>query len=104
MDGRMKSFYDTVGLPDDELAERSNKAKRQEDLIRIMFDTKNAMTASEVWEGWSNFPRPPITSIRRAMTNLAEEGFLIKTSNTRIGLYGMANHVYCLKNSQLDLF
>ena len=38
----------------------------------------------------------PITSIRRAMTNLSDDGKLEKTKDFVIGNYGKKEHLWCL--------
>lgn len=40
--------------------------------------------------------RAPITSVRRAITNLTSAGYLIKTGYMKIGQYGMPNHTWQL--------
>ena len=42
----------------------------------------------------------PITSIRRAMTNLSNEGKLIKTDVKMEGMYGKQEHLWCLPKKQ----
>jgi hypothetical protein len=42
------------------------------------------------------FPAWPLTSIRRAITNLTKEGRLIKTHKMKIGIYGKQVHTWRL--------
>lgn len=46
----------------------------------------------------------PITSIRRAVTNLEKQGKLAKTSVMVMGSYGKMVHTWKLKNGQIELF
>ena len=39
----------------------------------------------------------PITSVRRAITNLTTAGELVKTNNTVTGMYGKPEHLWSLK-------
>ncbi len=49
----------------------------------------------------------PITSVRRAMSNLTQAGVLIKTQNKRMGMYGVENYTWKLavnsKTNQLNM-
>ena len=42
----------------------------------------------------------PLPSIRRAMTNLSNEGKLIKTDVKMEGMYGKLEHLWCLPKKQ----
>lgn len=42
----------------------------------------------------------PITSIRRAMTNLSDDGKLEKTKDFVMGNYGKREHLWCLPKKQ----
>ncbi len=46
----------------------------------------------------------PITSIRRALTNLEKWGKLIKTDRMVMGSYGKMVHTWRIKEVQMDLF
>ncbi len=90
------SFHNTLELKGKELLRAESKAKTQEEIILKLFtDNPHAdFTASDLWlklgQQW------PITSVRRALTNLTAE-HLRKTETKRIGLYGMMNCVYKLR-------
>jgi Fe2+ or Zn2+ uptake regulation protein len=49
--------------------------------------------ASKIWEAIRK-PNEPITSIRRALTNLAEAGTVVKMDETRKGIYGKQEHLW----------
>lgn len=82
-------FFNTVKLEGSELTEANQKASCQEDVILQFFISSHRdYTPCEVAR---NFPEWPITSIRRAITNLTKRGKLIKTSEKRKGAYGVEN-------------
>lgn len=94
-------FYNTNGLRDRKLIEAITRADNQEKKVRIIFNFHGKLTASEVH---SYFPsNVPLTSIRRAMSDLKEQGFISKSENTKDGLFGMPEHIYEIDN-QLKLF
>jgi len=81
------------------------QAKTQEDHIYAWFKAHpdKAYTPFEVQQ-YVNFNgdfngkwKPPITSIRRAITNLEQQGKLEKTSEMRLGAHGKQNHTWRLK-------
>jgi hypothetical protein len=51
------------------------------------------LTASEAWKLFGE-DRSPITSIRRAMSNLKRDKHLFKKDKTKIGIYGDPEHYY----------
>lgn len=89
----MKPFYNTIYLKQTELEKEIKNAKNQEEKIMVIFKQKKELTPSEVWEHLMEYP---LTSIRRAMTNLTEQGRLTKTSIQKIGYYGKPNYVWKL--------
>ena len=47
---------------------------------------------------FKKFPNQvPITSIRRAMSNLQQEEKLVKTTDTKTGIYGAPEHYYRIR-------
>ncbi len=94
------TFFNTIGENQDELSKSIAQAKSQEAKIMRCF---------KYYEG--KYPRLrfspsmvlkmsglncPITSIRRAMTNLSNEGRLVKTNEKIKGLYGKLEHLWSL--------
>jgi len=90
-----KSYYNTLGEAGDTYKKAEGKAKRQTDSVLAIYKhTLRAMTPAEVWEGYGFKDKNiPITSIRRAISNLEDKGQLRKTTWKRKGLYGKMN--YC---------
>ena len=72
------------------------KANSQEEEIKQMFTSKNESTPSDIWKQSFKFRNIPITSVRRAMTNLLNEGILCKTNRKVPGLFGRPESIYQL--------
>ena len=94
------TFFNTIGETQDELSKSIAQAKSQEAKIMRCF---------KYYEG--KYPRLrfspsmvlkmtglqcPLTSIRRAMTNLSNEGKLVKTNVNMKGMYGKQEHLWSL--------
>ncbi len=96
------SFYNTNKENVEQSADSSRKAKRQEIVIYdlfLLFDEplSPSMVYKAVNEKW------PITSIRRAMTNLTDNGMIVKTQETVKGVYGKNEHLWSLPQKASDL-
>jgi len=105
----MSSYYNTTELTREDKIKYTSKAKAQESEIRSWFlHTNNENTPSEIWEKLFD-KKIPITSVRRAMTNLTNgtSPFLKKTAKKRNGFYGKPEHVwkiYYRDEKQVGLF
>ena len=83
------TYYNTTYISLDDLKKEITNAKYQEDKIMIFFKGRPNI-------GYTPFDilkmvfsgSTPITSVRRAMTNLTTDNKLIKTNNQRQGEYG----------------
>jgi Fe2+ or Zn2+ uptake regulation protein len=90
----MNSYYNTNGLYGADLFMADKRATTQEDLILDLFVRMDReLTPFEVQELLGN--KYPITSVRRAITNLTKQGKLEKTTTRKSGVYGQLN--YCWK-------
>lgn len=94
---QLEIFYNTTHIRGDELQKRRLIASGQ---CRSIFDffkgnPEGYFTPFEV-QMYSNLGQAPITSIRRALNTLTEQGLLIKTSLMKDGDYGMKNHTWKL--------
>ena len=100
------SFYNTVQAVHPDLNRYETKAKTQEDkilrLFRASFDWHS--TPSHVHRILYGETNVPLTSVRRAMTNLTIKGELEKTDRQEKGLYGRNEFVWRLARGQRDLF
>lgn len=90
------SYHNTNRESGETLINSNIKAKTQEDAIFKIFKDKIKLTASEAWILYNSNPTP-ITSIRRAITNLCKDGKLMKTDDTKEGIYGKKEHVYAIR-------
>ena len=89
-------FYNTTKESGKDLESYSVKAETQKESVLFLFQKFKKGTASDVWA----FYGPalcPLTSIRRAITDLCNEGKLIRTEEKKIGLYGRSEFIYSLK-------
>ncbi len=88
-----KDYYNTINESGPILKKSSSKAKKQkEQILAIYKHTLRPMTPAEIWEsyGFKN-NNTPLTSVRRAITNLEADGLLKKTNIQKPGLYGKTN-------------
>ena len=106
------AFHNSIELTGNELHTADKKACTQEDKILQFFERKAGkdFTPSEVYQQLTIngvLPRStPVTSIRRAITNLTASGKLIKTGNRRAGTFGTLNFTWTIKGEivQGELF
>ena len=102
---KMKSYHNTVpeGSP---LPEYEQKARTQDEII-LQYFIDNAEfnhSPSDVYYGLSfNIKGTPITSIRRAITNLTNSGNLTKTGMQTMGMHGRSENIWKLASPQLKL-
>lgn len=89
------SFYNTIQETPKELAQSHKKAKTQEEkILECFYSCKEPLSPSMVLsQAGLNCP---ITSIRRAMTNLSNDGSLEKTNEYVQGHYGKREHLWSL--------
>lgn len=89
-------YFNTTNLEGEKLTNAKRKASAQGEIIYSFFSVDGpGATPSQVMQIASNKGHNwPITSIRRAMTVLTDEGRLKKTLETRPGMYGAPEHVW----------
>jgi hypothetical protein len=102
-------YYNTTNSKGLELKERRAKAKSQKEVIKRLYSSyEEGLSPGDVYDLVDR--KWPITSIRRAITNLTKEGYLIKTERTASGIYGREEHVWskaipmCVEYKQAKLF
>ena len=85
---RMRVFHNTTDLQGEELAKREFRAGSQTAEILTYFQLfpDHSFTPWELQERM-NIRHAPITSIRRAISDLTKQGYLEKTSEKRPGQY-----------------
>jgi hypothetical protein len=85
-------FYNTNKTQDIATAIKQNN--KQEMQVYKLFQQHQKLSPSAVWEMLG--AKYPITSIRRAITDLTNQGLLVKTDNLTPGAYGKNEHVWVL--------
>lgn len=100
------SYFNTTKESGTTLKNNVAKAKSQEEEILKQFRFDRIHYNSQFWENYDLGLSPsqidlnaPITSIRRALTNLTKQGKLIKTNEKRIGMYGRSEYVWKLNEN-----
>tara|TARA_R100001443_G_scaffold29396_1_gene42556 strand:- start:5768 stop:6076 length:309 start_codon:yes stop_codon:yes gene_type:complete len=101
------SYYNTNGLLPQEKRNANKTIGRQEYKILSLFrsNTSDGFTPDEILR--ISGLKCPITSIRRAFSDLTKKGFLEKTTRMRMGMYGKPVHVWKLPtkvNENMELF
>ena len=93
-------YYNTNEETGQTLRSSRNKSQTQEEIILDFFKNNPNLRLSpfEIQEILEL--NAPITSVRRAMTNLATNGDLRKTKLMKIGPYGKQVHTWRLNNEQ----
>ena len=101
------AFYQTIDQVGSDLKESNKKVKRQEDLIYSLFVKCNQPLSPSMVLSQSGM-NCPITSIRRAITDLTNSGRIVKTDRQVKGMYGKAEHLWELPDmkepKQVSLF
>lgn len=89
-------YYNTTNLKGDELKTSQKKAVSQEQKILEIFNKYQIpLSPTEVYRNFAP-PYAPLTSIRRALSNLTRDGKLEKTSKKKLGMYGKYEHCWQL--------
>ena len=99
-------YHNTTDLEGAELKDSQVKAETQTEKVLWVFECfpGRVMTPFEVMHD-GQFDCP-ITSIRRAISDLTKEGKLVKTESKREGDYGKPNYMWTLniQKGQIPLF
>ena len=96
------TWYNTTKEPNK--SELDQKAQSQEDKIYNWFLDHPTMEVTPFYIQARLMPKSPITSVRRAITNLTKAGHLEKTDKKVVEVYGISNYLWKLKGGQLSLF
>ena len=96
------TFYKTINLPADELRAARESNNIQNTRVLAIFekhpDGLTPFEASRIYNG--QYPEIPLTSVRRAVTDLEKSGRFEKTGAMRNGGYGKPNHVWKIKTEK----
>ena len=88
------SYHNTNDEASPVLERSEAKAQTQEDVILQLFKRGGEYTPDGVWQKLYAGTMVPITSVRRAITNLTNLGQLEKTDKQRVGMYGKQVYVW----------
>lgn len=102
------SWYNTINFSGEDLKRENAKAAKQEDLILHLFKANpdKRLSPTQVHQIMARKYQiyPPITSIRRALTNLTGRLELIKTDEMIPGSYHLPEHTWKLASSSENLY
>ena len=91
-------YHQTTPLSSEVLKAATATARTQEDKVRAYFRTfpyGHRASASRVHQAIFGWNSPvPLTSTRRAITNLTVAGILVMTDRTIPGAFGKPEHLY----------
>jgi hypothetical protein len=92
----MRDFYNTNKSAGEILTKARQDARNQQELIYAYYQIYKKGSPSQVHgRVFDNMaPLTPITSTRRAITNLTDAGYLVKTDRMVEGDYGKMEHVW----------
>ena len=100
----MDSYYNTNAESGARLGVSERKALSQEAVIERFFRLRPRGRYGPADVQDMVLSRCPITSIRRAITNLTTRGILIKTDHKHRGKYGKQEHTWQLAAASKTLF
>ena len=90
----MPQFHNTIPLHGSQLLIAHGDAVKQDEYIMKLFEHYKILSPSQchamVPDSW------PLTSVRRAISNLSKEGKLFKTGKLTIGLYGKSENKWSI--------
>jgi hypothetical protein len=113
--GKSNRFYNTIGATGTELKKFQRQTETQEEKILALFENypNEEFTKHEVKTHLVNLgkihERTPASSISRALTDLMNEGKVMKLDKMRMGEFDKPNHLWKLKSTlpietQTELF
>ena len=91
------TYYNTTDsvAPERDLFE--SQARSQEEVLAVFFNNNPLGQYQPSQIQTTLFPNAPITSVRRALTNLTERGILEKTTIQRQGPYGRPEYLWRMR-------
>ena len=93
MKQNFKSYFKTTPMGKELLIKAENGAIKQEEGIELIFKgTRRLLSPSDVLELYPS--EVPITSVRRAITQLTKKGILVMTEATKKGKWNKPEHLW----------
>lgn len=103
----VQPFHNTINLDNKELTKANADALKQEEFITAIFkaNINKPIAPSQIHSIYvKNFQKNvPLTSIRRAMTNMTEKGILRKTSIMVDGIYGKPQYTWVMERKGVQI-
>lgn len=97
-------YHNTTEATGNELKAYRRKAHTQDQKLLDWFTAyEQEATPSKLW-GLVFNKAVPLTSVRRALTNLTNDGHLEKTDMQKSGIYGRPEGVWRLARGQREMF
>jgi len=94
-------FHNTIRETGTALKEKEGKAMTQREIVlQIFTQCKGKLSPSEVLKRYPK-AKTPLTSIRRAISNLTRDNILEKINEKRTGLYNTDEHYWQLKSNNV---
>jgi len=90
------TYHNTLAHDGDQLREYQAKALRQDDVILAWFEERYSYGFTPSAINLLVLPNAPLTSVRRSLNTLTNEGKLVKTDETRNSEWGRPEHVWRL--------
>jgi len=93
----MNKYYNTTNEKGSDLRKNISKANYQNTRVMELFrdeSSDDGYSPSQVMH--LALPNAPITSVRRAISDLTEAGYLTKTQDKRYGIYGRLEYIWKL--------
>jgi len=87
------SHFNTTHEDGETLIQYGKLSETQAKHIESLFTSYRRMTPSQAWRAM-NQPDTPLTSVRRAISNLSRDGILIKTGIKAVGIYGRPEYFW----------
>jgi Fe2+ or Zn2+ uptake regulation protein len=90
------SFFNTTRLTGEALRQAVRAADKQDDAILAIYaNARGPLSPSDVWAQCEQAgKRWPLTSVRRAITNLTAAGALERLDGQKAGIYGKPEHLW----------
>ena len=104
---RQYSYHETGIVSADDRERYEQQAGSQEEIVLEFFRKRPGLSYSPERVQELVLPSAPLTSVRRALSNLTHAGELVKTEITTDGRYGRAVCTWTLRivpSGQLELF
>ena len=96
------TYYNTTDQTGEELQTSHQKTKKQDELIYEYFLSSEEPLSPSMVQNNLNL-NCPITSVRRAITNLTKDGLIEKTNSYVTGSYGKKEHLWKLTEASEEV-